>query len=190
MSEPFERYFDRQQLPGMVRERERERLARAIAGELGIVLEPYFERFNQPLVEPVAGRVGWQELIRGEQPAAGASYQYKVPGQEVVKPLSVMCRLTTSAAVATRTLTIEYQDADGVRYLVAGAPVGLEASQTQSFCWHPQAGAPAWPVEDCALAALPPQFLYPTCSLVLKLGNAQAADQIDRVRISAEKFRT
>jgi hypothetical protein len=190
MSEPLEQYFDRHRIPAVVRERERDRFAKALAGELGIALEPYFERFNQPLVEPVAGRVGWQELIRGENPAAAQSFEYTVPGQEVVKPLSVMCRLTTSAVVGYRTVTIEYRDADDVRYLVAGAPVGLEESQVQSFCWYPQAGAPAWPVDDCALAPFPPQFLYPTCTLAIKLGGAQAGDQLDQVRISAEKFRT
>ena len=77
-----------------------------------------------------------------------------------------------------------------VRYLVAGANATLAASQVQSFVWHPEAGDADWPVEDAAIAPLPPQFLYPTTSLVLKIGNVQAGDQIDQVRLSVEKFRT
>lgn len=173
--------------PELLRERERERLAKAIAAEVGVVIG---DIYNQPLVTPVAGHAGWQELLTPPSPASGLEFTYTVPGSEVLKPLSVMARLTTSAVVAQRSLTVEFRDNSGVRYLVAGAEVTLAASQSQSFCWHPTAGTPSWPVDDCALAPLPLQFIYPTCTLAIKIGNVQAGDQIDNVRISVEKFST
>lgn len=148
------------------------------------------ERFNQPLVEPVAGRVGFQDLIRPASPAAGANFTYTVGGDKVLWPLSVMCRLTTSAAVGDRTLALEYQDSDGVRYLVAGAPVVASASDSRSWVWHPNAGETSWPVEDAVISPLPQQHLYATNRLVLRIGGADVADQLDQVRISAWVYPT
>lgn len=147
--------------------------------------------FAQPLgTEPVAGRGGYQELIEGVNPAAGESFRYRVPGEIISYPLSVMAQLATSAVVAERTLTLEYQDGQDVRYLVAGANVELEASQTQAFCWQPLAGAATWPVDDAAIAPLPQQFIYPTHSLVLKIGNVQAGDALSLIRLSVYQFET
>ncbi len=177
--------------PGIaLRERRLKRIAQAFGLELADALAPYFDQYAQPLVQPIAGRAGWQELIIGASPPAGADFIYLVPGEEVVKPLSIMCRLACSAVVGQRSLTVEFRDSEGIRYLVAGAEVTLAASQTQSFCWHPTAGTPSWPVNDAALAPLPPQFIYPTCSLVIAIAGVQAGDQLDQVRLSVEKFQT
>lgn len=148
------------------------------------------ERWNQGLVEPVAGRTGYQDLIRPDSPAAGEDFRYTVPGERVLWPLSVMCRLTTSGVAGDRSLTIEYQDADQTRYLVAGANVTLAASQQQSFCWHPLAGDVAWPVDDAAIAPLPQQMIYPASSLVLRLAGGDAADQLDQIRLSVYLYPT
>jgi hypothetical protein len=148
------------------------------------------DKYAQPLVPAVAGRPGYQDLIRGATPAAGSSYRYTVPGEHVFYPLAVLCRLTTDATVASRSLTLEYQDADGVRYCVAGAPVTLSASDSKSFCWQPQSGGVAWPVEDVAISALPQMMLYPSNSLVIKLSSGAAGDQIDQVRLTAALYPT
>src|SRR5207344_2937951 len=103
---------------------------------------------------------------------------YLVPGDFTVYPLSVLARLTTSAAVGQRSLTLEYRDASDTRYLVAGTQATLAASQVQSFCWHPRAGDVAWPVDDCAILPLPQQLLFPAFSLVLKIGSPDVADQL------------
>jgi hypothetical protein len=161
---------------------------RRIAERLGYYLGKLPTPYAQGLVQPVAGQLGYQELVTGVTPAAAANYRYLVPGERTVKPLSVMCRLTTSAVVGDRSLTLEYRDDQDVRYLVAGVQATLAASQVNSFCWHPEAGDVAWPVEDVAIAPLPRQMLYPTHSLVIKLGGAKAGDQIDLVRLSLETF--
>jgi hypothetical protein len=142
------------------------------------------ERFNQPLVEPVAGRVGYQDVLAPTQPAAGSDFSYQATGAAAIWPLSIMARLTTDANVADRSFTLEYRDGQNVRYLVGGVQATLAASQRQTFCWHPLAGDVAWPVNDVAIGPLPQQMLYATHSLVLHIGNAQAGDQIDQVRLS------
>lgn len=149
------------------------------------------ERFSQPLgTVETAGRAGYQELRRGTDPPPASDYALLVPGQEILWPLSVMARLTCSAVVGDRSLTVEYRDSEGSRWLVAGAPVTLQATDQQAFCWHPQAGDVAWPVNDVAIAPLPQQFLYPTTSLAIHLQGAQAGDQLDQVSISVYVFST
>lgn len=167
-------------------------LANAIAPLVAERLEDVIaQAYAQPLGSvDAAGRAGYQDLIRGDDPAAGADFLYRVGGDAIAYPLSVMCRLTCSAVVSERSLTVEYRDADGVRWLVAGAPVTLEASQSQAFCWQPQAGDVAWPVNDTAIAPLPQQFLYPGTSLAIHLEGGDALDQIDRVRLSAYLYPT
>jgi hypothetical protein len=132
--------------------------------------------------EPAPARE-WQDLILGSTPP-GQNYTYTV-GDAWMWPLSVLCRLTCSAVVADRSLTLEYRDPDGNRFLVAGANTTLAASQQQSFCWQPSAGVGSWPVDDVAVAPLPQQFLRDGFKLVLRLVNGDTADQIDQIRISA-----
>lgn len=179
------------ELREQVIQRRQAQLAEQIAVHLVEPVENLIaERFNQPLVEPVVGRVGYQDLLRGTDPAAGSDFRYRVPGTHVLWPLSVMCRFTTSAVVAERTLALEYQDTTDQRYLLAGAPVTASASDARSWVWHPVAGNEAWPVEDAVIAPLPQQHIYPTHSLVLRIGNVQAGDQLDQVRISCWLYPT
>jgi hypothetical protein len=137
-----------------------------------------------PTVESAPEYAGghFQELI--EVPN-GSPAVYTVAGVNALWPLSVLCRLTCTAAVADRTVALEYQRPNGGRYLVAGTQAAVQASGVQSFCWHPQAGEVAWPVEDAAIAPLPQQHVYPGFRLALVIGNAQAGDLIDQAVISA-----
>lgn len=148
------------------------------------------ERYNQPLVEPVVGRVGYQDLLRGDDPAAGSDFRYTVPGQHVLWPLSVMCRFTTSAVAGDRTLTLEYQDTNGQRYLIARPDVLASANDQRSWCWHPHGKETPWLGLD-VIAPLPQQHIYPTHSLVLRLvGSFDVGDQLDQVRISCWLYPT
>ena len=126
-----------------------------------------------------------QQLIYGSPATVPNDSVYVVSGGAALWPLSVMCRLTASAAVADRSVALEYRSGDGARYLVAGTQAVVQASGQQSFCWHPQAGEVAWPVEDAAIAPLPQQHIYPTFQLALKVWGGQTGDVLDQVRISA-----
>jgi hypothetical protein len=145
-----------------------------------------------PAQQPDLRPLPFQSLVTGPN-ATAADSVFTVAGLDALWPLSVMCRLTTSAAVGVRQVSLEYVDADGVRFLVAGMPntqadgsgAGVPAATTQSFCWYPEAGVSSWPIEDCAVATLPQQHLFPGQKLVLHVWNVQAGDLLDQVRISA-----
>ncbi|MDP9181515.1 MAG: hypothetical protein M3P04_01905 [Actinomycetota bacterium] len=127
--------------------------------------------------------VARQELINGSA-APGTSYVYtaSVP----ILPLSAMCRLTTSGVAGDRSLTLEYRDGTGQRYLVQGANTTVPASQTQAFCWYPQSGVGSWPVDDAAIGPLSQQTIPYGHQIVIRLVNGDTADQIDQIRVSAE----
>lgn len=127
----------------------------------------------------------WQQLIHGPNGSGTTGSVTVVKGVRALFPLSVMCRLTTDATVADRTVALEYQDAAGTRFVVAGSQAVVQANTTQSFCWHPQAGEVAWPIEDAALAPLPQQYLFWGMQLALRVWNGVAGDVLDQVVISA-----
>ena len=149
----------------------------------GVVI-PMRESAPQPA--PVeGGPVNIQQIIFAPNGTGLVPSVYTVAGGAALWPLSVMCRLVCSAAVADRTVALEYRTPDGLRYLVAGTQAIVQASNTQSFCWHPQAGEVAWPIEDAAIAPLPQQHVMPGFQLAVKVGNGDAADVLDQVLISA-----
>jgi hypothetical protein len=165
-------------------------LADGISERLGAIVADRLlaaEQGGDSIVDPIAGRFGRQVLIPAVA-APGQDATYVVPGGVALYPLSVFARLACSAVVGERSLSLEYRTASDARYLVAGANVTQAASQTQSYCWQPEAGVGSWPVDDVATAPLPQQLLYPGRKLVLHLASGDAADQLDQVLISATLY--
>jgi hypothetical protein len=159
-----------------------------LAGEIAVrIPQPDYTQRHE---DKAAGKVGYQTLIYGDNPAPGASFRYTVRGEETIYPLSVLATLSTGGVAGDRSLVIEYRDTNDARWLVAGAPVTAGPSDTHSYCWHPQAGTPSWVVEDTIVAPLAPQMLYPPQSLVLKLSGAQAGDQISGVVLAVWRYPT
>lgn len=155
-------------------------LAEAVSGSIAIAV-----REITPQPAPIEGSpVNVQQLVTVPNGTGVAPSVYTVAGGAALWPLSVMCRLTTSAAVADRTVALEYRTPDGTRYLVAGTQAVVQAGNVQSFCWHPQAGEVAWPIEDAAIAPLPQQHVMPGFQLAVKVGSGDVADVLDQVLIS------
>lgn len=129
-------------------------------------------------------RAPYQQLVALPVGSGTAGAHYVV-AQDPMWPLSVMCRLTCSNAVADRTVAVEYQDGDGTRFVIAGTQAVVQASGVQSFCWFINAGAVAWPIEDAAISPLPGQYLTWNQRLALVVANGDVGDVLDRIRISA-----
>lgn len=129
--------------------------------------------------------VNVQQLVSVPNGSDTSPAVYTVRGGAAMWPLSVMCRLTCSAVVADRTVALEYRDANGTRFVVAGTQAIVQANGVQSFCWHPDAGEVAWPIEDAAIAPMPQQHVMPGFQLAVKIGNGQTGDVLDQVVVSA-----
>lgn len=163
-------------------------IAEALARQLIDALEPVLtvRQVLAPPLEAYAGIVPYQQLVDGTTPDAGDDYVYVVPGGIAARPASALCVLTTSVVVGDRMVALEYRDGNGDAYVIAGAPVSVTAGSVQRFCWHPQVGASAWPVEDAALAPLPQQPIYGPCQLAIRVYNGDTGDQLSGVRLSLE----
>jgi hypothetical protein len=164
-------------------------LAETTADLIGVkvaesIVLPTLELAPQPA--PVEGlAVNVQQLVNLRNGTGTSPSVYTVAGGSALWPLSVICRLTTSAVVANRSVSLEYRTPDGTRYLVAGTQVVQTASDTWTYCWHPEAGNVAWPVPDAILAPLPQQHLMPSFQLAVVVGNGDAGDVLDQVLLSA-----
>jgi hypothetical protein len=156
---------------------------RAIAAETARLFALAMPEPERAEVERVHKRV---LTITGSSPEPGEPYEYVVPSSEVMWPLSVMATLDADGAGSDRGVWLEYQDPNGVRYLVAGAPVAVAPGTSQSFCWQPAAGTPSWPVDDVAVAPLPVQPLDGSYRLAVVIGDAEAGDQLHGVRVRGE----
>lgn len=84
---------------------------------------------------------GWTQLLKGIQPAAGASYTRVIPADYWERPLAVAFTLTTSAAAAQRTLALNFTDGDGNIWnqTVIAGNVGPSATVTEygDQAWTP-----------------------------------------------------
>jgi hypothetical protein len=143
------------------------------------------------LTEPVAGgREGHQELERPADPLAGAELVYTVPGEWIVRPLSVMVTLTTSATAGERAIVLEWRDADGVRYAVAGTDVTVPASSAQAFNFQVEAAEGMWPVAGAAIVPMPSLFTWPAFAIAVRIIDGDAGDQLSSARLVVEKWTT
>lgn len=147
-----------------------EAIGEAVAAALGPPIEP--------TPEPTAPQEPWQDVVNLPT-ATGVDLVWTVSGARAASPRSVMVRLTCSAAVADRSVAVEYR-MQGVRYVVAGTQAVVQASNQQSFCWFVGQGGVAWPVEDAALAPLPDQTIAYGDQLAVKVTNMQAGDVLDQ----------
>lgn len=120
-------------------------------------------------------------LVYAAPPGAGQDAIYQVTQPTLL--MSAYARVHTSGVAGNRNVALEYRSADGARFLIAGANVTIPASTTQVFCWHPQAGASAWPVEDAAISPLPQQWLGYAQIVAVTVYGGDAGDLIDQVRL-------
>lgn len=146
------------------------------------------ESYTSPLDNPRLVPYGIPEYVQGIAPAANVAFTGTVAGGFYERLVTVFCRLVTDATVADRQVYLEYRDADGNRYGIAGAPVTQSASATNDYAFQGFVGQSDWPVDDTVLVTLPPILMLPTFSWRLVIDNGQAGDQLSRIRFVRERF--
>ena len=124
--------------------------------------------------------------VNVSSPAPGANAEYDVGGEAIMRPLAILCTLTTVGGVANRSVFVEYRDATGVAFLVAGSSATVAPGTSQRFSFWPGAGYPTWPVNDAAVSSLPDQPLDSWETLAVCIDGAQAGDQLSAIRLRGE----
>lgn len=146
---------------------------------------------TESLLEPFGYGYGFAERIALPQPAAGQPLTFKLDSAYRWRPLSLRFGLTTSATVASRVVTVDYTDPDGVVWIRNGAAVAVTASTTaQGFDFNYQRGQAEWTSVGDVLAPLAAVILEGGLQIRVNVLNIQAADQILTPLLYCEKFVT
>jgi len=131
---------------------------------------------------------GFRELVYGTSPAAAADFVQAIDGKYRTRLLSVFVRLVTDANAANREVVVEYRDASANRFMLSGAPVVVTATDTIDYAFDVWQGQAEWSVDDSVLVPLKPAILRPTEDFRIHVVNAQAGDQLSRIRFQWERF--
>ncbi len=146
--------------------------------------------YAEPILEPYSREGGFQDTIPLTAPAAGADASVTIDGTYLVRPLSVVGRLVTSAVAGNRFLEVHYEDGNGQVIAADGIPVAIAASQTVVFGFNLGRTQGQYVAGASAFGPLPPAALEPGRKLVVHLIGADAADQLDRLFLTADRFST
>lgn len=133
---------------------------------------------------------GFFELQSVNNPAAGAEASVQLPGAFVSRLITCVFTLATSAVVANRVVTLEYQDGNGAAFLRVGAAVAVTAGSTQEFSAHQHGGSGAWNTGTPVFFGLPDVFLEPGRMLVIDVDGIDVGDQLSGIVLGWERFPT
>lgn len=131
---------------------------------------------------------GLPSLNFGAQPAAGADFTAAVDSAYPARLIAVFCRLVTDGNAANREVVVEYRDAGGNRFAVAGAPVVVTASTTTDYSFQHGLGQPDWPIDSTIIVPLQPFLLVGSWSFRVHVVNVQATDQLSRIRYVWQQY--
>ncbi len=141
------------------------------------------------LLKPFSHGRGYQDLVTGLTPAAGANYTHKLAGKWVSRLLQCSFQLTTSATVADRIVTVEYATSAGTVYAADGAAVAVEASTTsQQFYGSSERGTSEWNTGTPVFFPLWGGFLYPGFEIIVNVAGIDTTDQIAAIYLLFERF--
>ena len=142
-----------------------------------------------PLLDaPPLQRYGGPVYVRGANPAPGAHFVQAADRGLSLRLVSLFVRLVTDANAGDRTLRLEYRDAEGNVYDVAGNPVTYPASSTEDYSFSAYQPRGEWEVAATNLVPLHPILLPPTHDFRVFVSGIQATDQLSRVGYVVERF--
>lgn len=125
------------------------------------------------------------------KPAAGSGFTFKIAGDWYVKPVSLALSLTTSAAVASRGISLQYQDGDGNVYGQYDQLTLQTATLTNVYTWAIGIdSATVDPAKGPGTKVIPDIMMPSGHKLVVAVANIQAADQISSIFLWARKYPT
>lgn len=133
---------------------------------------------------------GFQSVVRGVTPAAGAGFSLTIDPRWRWRLLSAVFTLTADANAANRYVTIEYQEDDGVPFAVDAAAVVVTANSTQRFVGQFYRGVAEWAANADVLFPLTPLYLDGGTLLKISVAAIQATDQLSAIRFVFDRFQT
>lgn len=127
------------------------------------------------------------EILPGTAPSAGQSFSLTSPGRPGWRLIGVLFRLVTSATVADRAVTVDYDDGNGTLFGSNGFGAVVQASTTELFAFQANIGQAAWNTAGQAFIPLMPVEFLGGQKLQINVANVQAGDQLDRIVLTFER---
>lgn len=121
------------------------------------------------------------ELVYGASPAAGASFSLTSPGQQGWQLVTVSFRLVTSATVATRYVTVDYDDGNGSLFVSNGFAGGITASTTAFCSFNADRGSSEGNAGNQLFAPLFRVQMQAGQKVQINVLNIDATDQLSRI---------
>jgi hypothetical protein len=127
--------------------------------------------------------------VQGTSPSAGASFSVTSPGRPGWRLIGVLFRLVTDATVANRSVTVDYDDGNGVLFGSNGMQGVVAASTTVNFSFDTQRTVSEANSNGQIFAPLRPEYFQGGQKLLINVLNVQAGDQLSRIALVFERER-
>lgn len=121
------------------------------------------------------------ELVAGDKPAAGANFSLTSPGRPGWLLVAVTFRLVTDANVATRFVTVDYDDGNGTLYASNGAQGGIAAGTTAILSFTANRATSEANTGNQIFVPLLPIEFQGGQKLQINVASKQGGDQLDRI---------
>jgi hypothetical protein len=145
---------------------------------------------TEEVLNPFAYGRGFLEVVIGANPTAGNPFALTLDGRYISRLIAANFTVTTSAAVASRLVTVDYADGNGNIAVSNGAAVSVLAGSAQVFSFNMARGTSEWNTGTAVFAPLFDFMLEPGRILQINVGNIQAADTLTKIVLSFERFPT
>ena len=146
--------------------------------------------FTEELLNPFAYGRGFLELIQPANPAAGANFAVTQDGRYISRLIAATFQIVTSAAVASRAVTVDYADGNGNVIVSNGAAVTVLAGTTQVFSANMARGTSEWNTGTTVFFPLFDYMLEPGRIVQINIASKDAGDQLSKINLSFERFPT
>lgn len=133
---------------------------------------------------------GFDEIVKGATPAAGANFVYRITGQYSSRLLSIVFTFVADANAANRAITVDYCDPDAAVWASNGFGAVVTASTTQVFSGLIDRGVAEWASGTSVFFPLTDLFIDPGNSIRINVGSKQATDQLSAIMMVIERFPT
>lgn len=133
---------------------------------------------------------GYEEIVKGTTPAAGANFIYKIEGQYSSRLLSIVFTFVADANAANRAITVDYCNPDAVVWASNGYGAVITASTTQIHSGLIDRGVSEWAAGTTVFFPLTDLFIDPGNSIRINVGSKQATDQLSAISMVLERFPT
>lgn len=142
------------------------------------------------LTEPFSYGRGYDEIVKGITPAAGANFVYKIEGQYSTRILSAVFTLVSDSNVANRAVTVDYCDPEGNVWSSNGIGAVVAASTTQPFSGQIDRSHGEFVAGTKMFFPIADLFVDPGNSIRINVANKQVGDQLSAIVFVLERFPT